>query len=112
MARAVQPVPGGEVLLAGELGRAVRRQREPRIVLARRPLALAVDRAAGRREHDLRALRRLQHAQRADDVHLGVVGRPLHRGDDVRLRGEMEHRVRLDLERLADVVLDELRLQG
>ena len=49
--------------------------------------------------------RRLQHAQQADDVDLGVEGRPLDRRDDVGLRGEMEDRVRLDLERIADVVL-------
>ena len=55
--RPVEPRERAEVALAGELRGAVRRERQARIVLARRPLALAVDRAARRREDDAGARR-------------------------------------------------------
>src|SRR4029079_18248988 len=44
VARAVDPVPAGEVLLAAELRDPVRRHRLPGPVLGRRAVALAVDR--------------------------------------------------------------------
>ena len=74
MARAVQAVVRREVLLARELRHAVGRERLARVILVRRPVALAVDRAAGRAEHDLRAVppRGLEHLQRPDDVHVRV----------------------------------------
>ena len=56
-----------------------------------------------------RGARRLEHVHGADDVHLRVERRPLHRRADVRLRGEVEDELGVGLERLADVVLDERR---
>jgi hypothetical protein len=61
--------------------------------------------------------RRLQHAQRADDVHLGVVVGPLHRDPHVGLRGEVEARLRPDrvedgADVRADVALVEARAFG
>ena len=97
MPRAVEPVPGREVLLAAELRRAVRRERPPLGASSRRrPVALAVDRAARRREDDLRAVpaRRLEDAHRADDVDVGVVVGPLDRDAHVRLGGEVEDDLR------------------
>ena len=92
MASAVEPVPGGEVLLAGELGRAVGREGLARIVLAGRPRALAVHGAAGGGEDHSRAVppRGLEHAHGADDVHVGVELGPLDGGADVGLCGEVE----------------------
>ena len=58
---------------------------------------------------DLRpgGLRGLEHVDGADDVHLGVELGALHRRLDVGLRGEVEDDVALDLERRADVVLEQ-----
>ena len=90
--RAVEAVPGREVLLRGELGRAVRRQGPSRRVLVGGRVALAVDRAAGGAEHDLRPVpaRRLDDAEGPEHVDLRVVDRLCNRGADVRLRGEVE----------------------
>ena len=111
VARAVDAVPAGEVLLRAELGDSVRGHRPPRRLLGRRCVDVAVDRAAGGREDDLGAAgaRRLERVDGADDVHLGVEARLLHRGADVRLRRQVEDRVGLDLVGPADVVDDELR---
>ena len=54
VARPVEPVVRREVLLAGELRDAVGRERPALGLLRRRPVALAVDRAARRAEDDLR----------------------------------------------------------
>ena len=78
VARAVQPVVGGQVLLGRQLGGAVRRDRPPlRASLGRRRRALAVDRAARGAEDDLRLLRArgLEHANRSDHVDGRVVDR-------------------------------------
>src|SRR5947209_18420125 len=66
----VETVPAGEVLLGGELRDAVGRHGTSRRVLARGPVALAVDRAAGGAEHDLGAVRagRLENGDRAHHV--------------------------------------------
>src|SRR3712207_7124208 len=66
-----QAVVGGQVLLAGQLRRPVRGQWLPRVVLARRPLALAVDRAARRAEDDggAGASRGLEDADRRSEEH-------------------------------------------
>ena len=110
MTRAVQPVPGGEVLLGGELRRAVGRQREPRRVLAGRRVALAVDRATRRGEDHLGVVRagRLEHVHRPEHVRPRVGDRVGDRDPDVDLRGEMEDDLGLRLgedlrERVADV---------
>ena len=95
--RVVEPVVRREVLLAGELRGPVGRERSPGRVLARRPaVGLAVDRAAGRGEDHLRPVppSRLEHAERPEDVHLRVVDRVLHGHPDVRLRREVEARLR------------------
>ena len=79
-----------------------------RAVLARRAVALAVDRAAGGGEDDLRAraARRLEHLHGADDVDRGVVLGARDRGHHVGLRGEVEDDVGLaELEAVADVAL-------
>ena len=101
-----------KVLLGAELGDPVRRERLEWALLGGRPIALAVDRAAGGREDDLRARRscRLEHLDGADDVDGGVVVGPLERGLDVGLGGEMEDDVGVaQLEAAADVALDERR---
>ena len=103
-------VPAGEVLLGAELRDAVRRERPERRVLGRGAVALAVDRAARRREDDLRAgaPRRLEHLDGADDVDGRVVVGPRDRGHHVGLRGEVEDDVRrAEVEAVADVPLDE-----
>ena len=58
----------------------------------RRRVAFAVDRAAGRAEHDLRPVPAggLDDAERPEHVDLRVVDRLCNRGADVRLRGEVE----------------------
>ena len=91
---------------------AVRRDGPTRVVLARRALHVAVDRAAGRAEDDLRAVaaRRLEHVERSEHVHLCIEDRPLDGRADVRLRCEMKDDLRHDPaedrdERFADVVL-------
>jgi dTMP kinase len=112
MAGPVDPVPAAEVLLAAELRDPVRGQRVARGVLRRRPVALAVDRAAGRGEDDLRAglARRLQHAHGPEHVDLRVEVRPAHRGLDVGLGGEVEDDLGVSqLEAGADVALLEPR---
>ena len=97
--RAVDAVPAGEVLLAADLGDAVRRERQERRVLVGGRGALAVDRAARRREDHLRALARpREHVHGADDVDRRVVARALHRGLHVGLRGEVEDDVGARLE--------------
>src|SRR5262245_42656215 len=53
--RPVQAVERAEVLLASELGSAVRRHRAERGILGYRLVALSVDRTPGRAEHDLRS---------------------------------------------------------
>src|SRR5947207_1746637 len=90
--RAEEPVPTADVFLAGELRDPVRRDRLPRRVLRRRPVALAVDRPAGRAEDDVRPVRasRLQNLHGAEHVHLGVVFRPFDRCADVGLRREVD----------------------
>ena len=109
VARAVDAVPAGEVLLAALLRDAVRGERQEREALVDRAGALAVAGAARRREDHLRprGLRGLEHVDGADDVHLGVELGALHRRLDVGLRGEVEDDVALDLERRADVVLEQ-----
>jgi hypothetical protein len=117
--RAVKAVERGQVLLAGELRDPVRRQRPSLGGLRRRPVALAVDRAAGRAEDDLRLdrVRRLEHLDRAEHVHVGVVDRPVDRDANVDLRGQVEAdrgpRVGEDLtEPLANVLLDDRHAVG
>ena len=56
-------------------------------------------------------MRRGEHVGGPDDVDRGVVAGLLHRRLHVGLRGEVEDDVGLDDERLADVVLDEVRGQ-
>ena len=52
--------------------------------------------------------RRLEHLDRADDVHVGVVGRVADRGLHVGLRGEVEDDVgAVEVDAVADVALDE-----
>ena len=112
----MEPVPGGEILLPGELRSAIRRERLQIVVLAGGPLALAVDRASARGEDDASPgrARRLEHPHRPDDVDVGVEGGPLDRRPDVGLRREVEDDLRPDprselLQRLvADVELLEL----
>jgi len=118
--RLVKPVVRAQVLLPSELRRAVRGERRQRGRLRGGPVvALAVDRASRRAEHDLRAVsaRGLEHAHGSQHVHLGVVHRLLDRDAHVRLRREMENRlgpkvVDEIVERLADVVHVERRLGG
>ena len=92
--RPVEPVVRRQVLLAGELRDAVGRERPALGLFGRGPVALAVDRAAGRAEDDLRLVRarRLEHLERAEHVHGGVVLRPLDRHAHVDLGGEVEDR--------------------
>ena len=99
VAGAEQPVPPREVLLAGQLREAVWGDRATRRVLARRSVALPVDRPARRAEDDLRAVRagRLQHADGADDVHVRVIVGTLDRCADVGLRRQVEADLGLDL---------------
>ena len=117
--RLVEPVVGRQVLLAGELRGAVRGERPPLRILGRRRVALAVDRTARRGEDHLRAVapRRLEHAQRPEHVHVGVVDRILDGDAHVRLRREVEARLRPDLVEDgvrvgADVALVEARALG
>ena len=120
VARPVEPVPAGDVLLARELRDGVRGERQPGVILRGGLVALAVDRAAARGEDDARpgCAGRLEDVHRADDVDLGVEHRPLDRGADVGLGGEMQDDVRPQLgsERLdggiADVELVELGAGG
>jgi hypothetical protein len=114
---AVQAVVGREVLLGGELGDAVGRERASCRRLGRWLLALAVDCAprGGEDDADTVLAGRLQDPDRPEDVHLAVVVGPLHRDADVNLRGEVEARIRPPVceeraERLAvpDVAYDEL----
>src|SRR5579864_756083 len=118
MAGAVQPVPRREVLLATELRRPVRRERAQLGGLGSRPVALAVDSAARRREDDLGAVppRRLENADRAEHVHVGVE-RGIFDGDaHIHLGREMEHRLRSycveDRVRVANVADMELGFAG
>jgi dTMP kinase len=108
--QAVNPPPASDVCLSGELRHAVRGHRPERCVLCGRGRHVSVDGAARRREHDRCAgrARRLEDVERAEDVHLGVEERFLHRRADIGLRGEVEDDVRLEGERLSDVVLDQL----
>ena len=113
MSRAERP----EVPLAGELRRPVRRQRLARIVLARGPRALSVDRAARGGEHHActRALRRFEHAHGADDVDRRVACGVCDRNPYVGLRGKVNHRVCAANEvdqRVAHVGDVELRARG
>ena len=109
VARAVDPVPAGEVLLAALLRDAVRRERQEREALVDRARALAVAGAAGRREDHLRAGRCGLRATLTVPTTFTSASNAgaLHRRLDVRLGGEMEDDVGLDLERLADVVLEQ-----
>ena len=102
--RAVKAVPGREVLLAAELRGAVRRERPPLRRLRRGPVALAVDRAAAGREHDLRSVWacRFEDADRAHDVDVGVVVGPLDGDPNVGLGRQMDDELRRD--RLEDGV--------
>ena len=116
MPRPVEAIPGRQVLLGRQLGRAVRRDWPPRVVLPRRTFALPVDRAARGAEDHLRAMgtRRLEHAQRAEHVHLGVELGLLDGRADIRLCCQVSHDLGPDsieegTERLTDVVLVQLR---
>ena len=119
MLPAVQAVPRRDVAFGRELGRPVRREGLERVILACRPLALAVDRAPGGGEDDLRTLLLggLEDVDRADHVvHRVLVGS--RDGDaDIGLRCEVEARVGTEVredvaERLADVPLHELGAAG
>ncbi len=117
--RPVEPVVRRQVLLAGELRDAVGRERPALGLFGRRPVALTVDRAARRAEDDLRLVRPrgLEHLERAEHVHGGVVLRPLDRHAHVDLGGEVETDLRPRLfedlgEPCAHVALDELRALG
>src|SRR5881398_2090924 len=57
VAGAEEPVPTGDVPLGCELRDPIRRDRPQRGLLDRRPVALSVDRTAGRAEDDVRAAR-------------------------------------------------------
>ena len=112
MAAPVEAVPGAQVLLGRELRGAVGRERPALVVLARRAVALAVDRAAGGAEDELRTVRAggLEDVQRSEHVHLGVEDGLRDRGSDVRLRRQVDDELGPDLveqavEGLADVVL-------
>ena len=96
VAGAEEPVPAGDVLLARQLRDPVRRDRAARCILRRRPVALAVDRAAGRAEDDVRPVyaRGLEHAHRPEHVDLGVVLRPLDRSADVGLGRQVNAELR------------------
>ncbi len=110
--RAVDSVPAGQILLGAELRDPVRRHRRQACSLIGRTVALAVDRAAGGREDDLRAGQAggLGNANRPDDVHLRVtVGLP-DGGLHIGLRGEVEDDLRaVELDAVPDVALDEGR---
>ena len=97
--RPVQAVVRAQVLLAGELRRAVGRDGLARRVLRRRPVALAVDRAAGGAEDDLGAVAaeppRARGRCRARFTSASV-DRVLDGDADVGLRGEVEDRLRAD----------------
>jgi dTMP kinase len=69
------------------------------MILCRRSVALAVDRAAGRAEDDPRARRpcRLEHRERPDDIHVRVELGPLDRDAHVDLRREVETDLRADV---------------
>ena len=91
----VQPPPGRDVRLAGELRRTVGRERLGWEGLRRRQRSVVpVDRAAGRREdhRGARGARRFAHVQRAADVDVEVVLRALDRHGDARLRREVADR--------------------
>ncbi len=92
----VQPVPGGEVLLAADLRGPVRRERTQRRGLGGGAVAFAVAGASGGGEDDLGAVAAggLEDADRAEDVHVRVERGLLDRHAHVRLCGEMEHRFR------------------
>ena len=95
-----------EVVLDGELRDAIRGLRRAAGALRRRDLgAVAVERAAGGREHESRARRaradRLEEVERAVDVHLRIeagIGDALA---DVHLRGAVHHHVEASLAREA-----------
>ena len=98
---------------------AVGRHRAERGVLGRGLVALAVDRAARGAEDDLRpvACGGLEHPHRPEHVHRRVLDRMLDGDADVRLRSEVEHRLRTQfvehvVERLADVADLELGALG
>ena len=117
--RPVQAVVRAQVLLAGQLGRAVRGHGLQGLRLERGLVALAVDRAAGRAEDDLGAVAacRLEDVDRPEDVHGGILVGTFDCDPDVRLGGEVEdrlgpHAVEDVVERLANVVLDEVRARG
>ena len=118
--RLVEPVVRAQVLLPRELRRPVRRERREGRRLGRGAgVALPVDRAAGGAEDHLRAVPAggVQHPDRAEHVHLGVVDRLLDRDPDVRLGGEVEdglrpHLVEDVVELLTDVADLESRAAG
>ena len=92
VARPIQPVPGGEVLLGRELRGAVRGDGTTLSRLGRGVLALAVDRPARRGEDHLCVVltRELEHTQRAEHVGGRVGDWVGDRAADVDLRGEVE----------------------
>src|SRR3972149_10724856 len=94
MDRPVQTVVGADVLLACELCGAVRRDGLARRSLDGRFSTPPVDRTARRAEDDLRSVtpRGLEHADRADDHHLGVLDRALDRDPYVGLGRKGEDR--------------------
>jgi hypothetical protein len=116
---AVQAVPHRDIAFGRELGRPVWREGLERVILARRPIALAVDRATGGGEDDLRTLLLggLEDVDRADHVVHGVLVGSCDGDADVGLRREVEARVGTEVredvaERLADVPLHELGASG
>lgn len=94
--------PGGHEQLTGSLARAVWIVATERIRLDERPpgLVVGIDLVAGRHQ-DLRNRRgpasRVQDMGRAEDVRLECADRISHASTNERLRGEVEHRLRLGL---------------
>ncbi len=106
-----------EVLLSCELGGAVRGEWSALRRLLGRPIAFAVNGPACRCEHHpcTHSPRRLQDADRPDDVDLAVVVRALDRDPNVGLRRKVHARSghdpleeRVDCLRIPDIGLDEL----
>jgi hypothetical protein len=95
----VQPVVHREVLLAGELGRSIGRERLARRIFGRRVPAFAVHGAPRGGEHDLRPVgpRCFEDLQRAARVHVEIEHGILHRHAHVGLRCEVEADLRPEI---------------